>query len=709
MNDQVDLSAGSATADRQSTGVDDEGSTTAGNRAGDALVVTLSAIVWIAVVLIRLRRIDESWWIARDDAVITLSHAKNFADHGTIGISPGDRVEATSSPLHFLAATAVELVSSPGYRTLSMVLLIVAIGVAGAGVGFGMLQLARGGLSRSRASVAAVSASLIAVIALSASWTAVGWIGSGMENPFIVAAGLAVLALVASGPGSRSRSVSAALAVSALAISRVEFAAFIVPLAIAAAVAIEADRPGGPRWRRVALVAGAPVAASIVLHLARRWYFGEWLPNTALVQGRASGADQRLVLAAVLLLTSAIVVVGLARSTEIVPAAWMPLVLSLAWIVAVVAGVSIVWLWVTGRTSGTLNELALFAPLLPLLAVVILFAKVSTVLGLDRWSLNSVGIALVAIPIGQLIVMGPARLDAHRVLSIVVPFLVVWIVLLGVRLASDIGSRAHGADRFTRISQYVALGAIASVFIGGVAWGQARDRPRPLNYEVRTASSILEVADAVADEGLPDRALPIVANPDLGKISYPKRALIVDLGLLGDPLLTRVSLDHPALIETMLHEVDAPDVVEVHGVFSCSYTTWLTSAAFGERYESESETWSARVADDGCFLAGRFAVWRRIDADGEYALATQILAGDDPAAVVRTSIEACRDETGGAFRCEGVRRAVQRIAQALREDGTFDAVVTEFERSPSAALSVPMLVRGPGWADDATDAFVSLA
>ena len=56
------------------------------------------------VVLTRLWSVDEYWWVARDDAVITLSHAKNAADFGSIGVSPGDRVEGFSSPLQFAAA-----------------------------------------------------------------------------------------------------------------------------------------------------------------------------------------------------------------------------------------------------------------------------------------------------------------------------------------------------------------------------------------------------------------------------------------------------------------------------------------------------------------------------------------------------------------------------------------------------------------------------
>ncbi|HEX9368396.1 MAG TPA: hypothetical protein VF921_17325, partial [Vicinamibacterales bacterium] len=48
----------------------------------------------------------------RDDAVITLSHARNLVEYGFIGVSPsGERVEGFSAPLQFWIATATYAVS----------------------------------------------------------------------------------------------------------------------------------------------------------------------------------------------------------------------------------------------------------------------------------------------------------------------------------------------------------------------------------------------------------------------------------------------------------------------------------------------------------------------------------------------------------------------------------------------------------------------
>ena len=52
-----------------------------------------------------------AFWQYRDDSVIHLSHAKNFALFGSIGLSPGDRTEAMSSPLNFLISQVWFLIS----------------------------------------------------------------------------------------------------------------------------------------------------------------------------------------------------------------------------------------------------------------------------------------------------------------------------------------------------------------------------------------------------------------------------------------------------------------------------------------------------------------------------------------------------------------------------------------------------------------------
>ena len=56
---------------------------------------------WLAFQFI-YSQLNSDWYVLRDDAVITFSHAKNWFDFGFIGVSPsGERVEGYSAPVQF--------------------------------------------------------------------------------------------------------------------------------------------------------------------------------------------------------------------------------------------------------------------------------------------------------------------------------------------------------------------------------------------------------------------------------------------------------------------------------------------------------------------------------------------------------------------------------------------------------------------------------
>ncbi len=668
-----------------------------------------SGTVFASVLFARLWTVDEYFWVARDDAVITLSHARNLADFGTIGVSPGgDRVEGFSSPLQFGLAFVVESFSSTDPRMLSIVLMVPALVLAGLMVGVTLRHFARDfGLSvRASDTLAIVLAGAIAG-AVACSWTATGWLGSGMENAWLIAGGVTVVAAVSASTPSGSDRMLAALGLFGLSIGRVEFAAFTPPLILATGWALARSEPPGRRHRAVSVVVAAPLLGCVILHLARRVYFGEWLPNTAVVQGRSDGLEQMFGWALILAIGFAMVVaLGLAdirlpeeRARQFVSAGVSSFV--------VVGLAALVWLSASGRTAAPVRDLVLFPPLLPILAVVGVLLRGSRILGLRPWPYNSVFASLLLVPMAQYVVMGPARLDSYRVLSIVVPFGVLWAAILVLRLRTVAPScpSTSRADTWPLTASAVV---VVAMFAVGTVWSASNDRPRYLNYAISGTDRVLAAADSVRIGELESIGLPLLANPDLGKVSFAKRAIMTDLGLLGDPLLTRVVVERNDLMPRFLAEVAHPDVVEVHGGFSCAYGPWLASQGFGAVHRSPDETWQGALDAGGCFLGGRTALWFRTDAEEEYALTRAVLESGDPVPTVADALAACARSAGDVFRCEGVGRSVQRATQALRERGRLDDVIDAFAVSPSAGLARPMLRRGPGWADDAFVAFVGL-
>src|ERR1051325_11593746 len=86
----------------------------AGVRAG---LMLAGVLLFVVILHLRLERVPPANYEARDDAVITLSHARNLVEYGFIGVSPsGERVEGFSTPLQFLVAGVAYTIHPFGYR-----------------------------------------------------------------------------------------------------------------------------------------------------------------------------------------------------------------------------------------------------------------------------------------------------------------------------------------------------------------------------------------------------------------------------------------------------------------------------------------------------------------------------------------------------------------------------------------------------------------
>ncbi|MBW2525913.1 MAG: hypothetical protein JRI23_17150, partial [Deltaproteobacteria bacterium] len=66
------------------------------------LTLAAAALLLPTALWLRYGQIPGSFYLLRDDGVITFSHARNLVEYGAIGVDPsGARVEGFSSPLHF--------------------------------------------------------------------------------------------------------------------------------------------------------------------------------------------------------------------------------------------------------------------------------------------------------------------------------------------------------------------------------------------------------------------------------------------------------------------------------------------------------------------------------------------------------------------------------------------------------------------------------
>jgi hypothetical protein len=270
-----------------------------------------------------------------DDALISLRYARRFLDGHGLTWNTGERVEGYSNLLWILSTAAL------GSLGVDLVTSTRILGVAGM-----VLAMAAVVYAFPPASLAATPVAGIAVLFLAASSAFAVWAIGGMEQPLVAA--LLAWAVVLCFPHLESRRPSIwamqgpGLCLALLCLTRPDS-----PLFTAAAV-LAVVLVGGAR--RDALVRGAALATLPVIftlgQLAfRLGYYGEWVPNTALVKLDPSGgyaldgwryiARGGLTMAPLLALAAAAAVISFRRGFE---RARMTLiiVLALAWTAYVV-------------------------------------------------------------------------------------------------------------------------------------------------------------------------------------------------------------------------------------------------------------------------------------------------------------------------------------------------------------------------------------
>ncbi len=528
-----------------------------------AISFATNGLLWLALFGFRLAHIPQEFWRWRDDAVITLSHARNFVEFGSIGVSPGgDRVEGFSSPLQFALSSGFFSLFPRDYGLYLDLFVLSSIALSGGFLGSLLFQiLSARKLPVERAFVFSTALSACVVAVSTTSWSFLGWFVSGMENPLIVVLGLAILCVISRPRFSIASALAMGLLVALLGVTRVELPAFMLPLVVGVLLAIFRGTGQERGYFLGSLVLIPPAILWLLTHAGRLIYFGDLLPNTALVQGKVADELRLVILAGV-----TIIVVALLLLLHIAkPGNRFPSSLALG------ASVAILPLYLLGK-NGVLGGRIQFLAEIPLAfsALGIALLGLGFLLRLDSPAepIDLVIPGIVFLPVAQLLVTGPARLDTHRVSAIAIVFLFTWIATILLRVM------AQRDELFQRLP---AVNLAFIPIVGGLlvvlgSYSVSSDAPRGLCcFITPNEIEILQVSADFADRNLGEGPIPIVANPDLGKISFAKEAILVDLGWLGDPLFARVSSLRPDLEAQYLQRVALPDILESHGWWSCRH------------------------------------------------------------------------------------------------------------------------------------------
>ncbi len=240
------------------------------------LLSLLGGSIFVLVFHFAYAGINDSFYQARDDGVITMSHARNLVDYGFIGVNPsGGRVEGYSAPVQFFLFAAAYALTGTGYAAYAAAQTVATTFLLGA------LFI----LFFQERKIAAVVLTSLGALFLAYLRPFLEWHGSGMENAvthvLFPAAVLILVSLV------RMERIVYPLAIPVFlaSISRIESIYHIGPLlAIFGLFWLLAFRDrGGLRWGGLRF-SGVVLGLWTLFQLWRYLYFGDLLPNTAYAQ-----------------------------------------------------------------------------------------------------------------------------------------------------------------------------------------------------------------------------------------------------------------------------------------------------------------------------------------------------------------------------------------------------------------------------------------
>jgi hypothetical protein len=243
-------------------------------------LLLLGAAAFFGAFTYQLSKLPAANYEVRDDAVVTLSHARNLVDFGFIGVSPsGERIEGFSAPLQFWVAAAVYAATGIDYT--AFLRWQTTIGTLVLGAVFAGLLLSTAPQRQSAWRYVFVAIALVAsAYILSTSRAFLLWHASGMENVYKTVTLVALLWLLDSMLRTARIRMAGIAVVFAACMARAD-SVVPVTLLLATFAALWWLRYRGGRGLRYACTALLPW---LVYTGWRLWYFGNWEPNTALAQ-----------------------------------------------------------------------------------------------------------------------------------------------------------------------------------------------------------------------------------------------------------------------------------------------------------------------------------------------------------------------------------------------------------------------------------------
>lgn len=179
---------------------------------------------------------------------------------------------------------------------------------------------------------------------------------------------------------------------------------------------------------------------------------------------------------------------------------------------------------------------------------------------------------------------------------------------------------------------------------------------------------------------------PMVSNPDLGAMSWHKQFNVIDLGLIGSPLMAK--LPSSARTDYFLYYA-TPDIISLHDSWTCRYRTEiLNQPRFGEIYQplaigsSPYTRANCEAAPSGTWIRSDIL---RSSGSAERQL-IDLLKTELSVDPLREELERCQSLTTRLPDCVYVARTAYRFLPEFRAQGEVDALDEIFATSRTAAF-----------------------
>jgi len=234
----------------------------------DMLFALISAVIFLTVFYFGYEKIPHNFYEYRDDGIITMSHAKNLADYGTISINPsGERVEGYSTPAQFFSYYLYYKLFGISFKVYSQWQTLLATFL----LGFVFIKFFKTDYR------VGLIFSFMSALLLTKDPGFLGWHGSGMENALTHVLFLTAVYLLHKMYREDNVNYYFVPILFLASVARIESIYYIFPLLLLFAV----SRYFKLKDFKGIYLMSAVLGVWVLFNLWRYLYFGDILPNTA--------------------------------------------------------------------------------------------------------------------------------------------------------------------------------------------------------------------------------------------------------------------------------------------------------------------------------------------------------------------------------------------------------------------------------------------